>query len=359
MTTLKNNKLRTIFQIGIKSNTDFINNDNEVKESSFFNFFSFKKDDNTTSINENQKEEKMIVSYNELIDKNDLNAINDLIKNNSLLYPENIHKIFFSTPYSIYLSYHLGYSEAKKLLSEDNFSKLYSDNLQSDFIDIMGNKYLQILEAVNNYMKENKQSLFDNWLYLLNNYPIGNLISFDYSIVKCSEIFLYDFILKLPEEDRKNIITTIDKLDINNSLIWKELKKTFLAAYQLEAFDLITNNHLIELKLLDNIPENIKPLIFDINKISNKILNDESIESNIKDNIRNIVENKVNNILNQYLDIDKEYRDSIQSSQNKNATELLIDSIYNIHNVILSIDLDINKEKISTLSVQNRHTKKL
>lgn len=98
--------------------------------------------------------------------------------------------------------------------------------------------------------------------------------------------------------------------------------------------------------------EKIKDIGIEIEKIQTNNHDD------YKEKIMKIGEEILPNLIKKYLSIDEEYRHSLKNIEGKLPSELLMESLENIFAQLKEINQEINKEKISSLSIENRKLKK-
>lgn len=106
----------------------------------------------------------------------------------------------------------------------------------------------------------------------------------------------------------------------------------------------------IELKI---IPQEAKEILENIEKLYENIKHSKLEEF---DTI-NLVEKKVPEILRKYLTIDEKYKENLINNEGKTAEELIIESLKNINSHLEKIWVDVNQQKLNSLSVTNRYTR--
>lgn len=141
-------------------------------------------------------------------------------------------------------------------------------------------------------------------------------------------------------EEKKNIINDIRLADLNQYCVNKLHQKL--------------DNNLLS---LDNqLPKEAHNMISQITHNYNLLKKSTTNRDLNHIDLDKIYTEKLPDILNKYISIDPEYRLSLTNIQGKNAEELMIMSLSNVHEVLLDEIKNINKDKLSELSVVQRHT---
>lgn len=141
-------------------------------------------------------------------------------------------------------------------------------------------------------------------------------------------------------EEKKNIINEIRLADLNQYCVNKLHQKL--------------DNNLLS---LDNqLPKEAHNMISQITHNYNLLKKSTTNRDFNHIDLDKIYTEKLPDILNKYISIDPEYRLSLTNIQGKNAEELMIMSLSNVHEVLLDEIKNINKDKLSELSVVQRHT---
>ena len=105
----------------------------------------------------------------------------------------------------------------------------------------------------------------------------------------------------------------------------------------------------------DSLNIDMKEKIKDISVEIEKIQTNNHVE--YKEKIIKIGEEILPNLIKKYLSIDEEYRHSLRNVEGKLPSQLLMESLDNIFAQLKEINQEINKEKISSLSIENRKLK--
>ena len=125
-------------------------------------------------------------------------------------------------------------------------------------------------------------------------------------------------------------------------LVEQAIKKTQLAVadYKVTALPNSTQNIINSIQAVYNSLENHR-----------NDLNDEQIFL-----IDNLFEKRIPEVLQKYFSIDQEYRNTMKTSQGKNAQELMDDSLGNFKNKLSEILEAVNANKLSDLNVSQRYS---
>lgn len=106
---------------------------------------------------------------------------------------------------------------------------------------------------------------------------------------------------------------------------------------------------------LKDIPEEAQSIIKSIKNISSSIEMDK-LDRDQQSDIRKLSEKKIPEILQKYLSIHPDYRTTLKNTAGKNAQELMISSLKDIEEVMLSAITFQEENKLKDLSVQKRLT---
>ena len=163
---------------------------------------------------------------------------------------------------------------------------------------------------------------------------------------------------------KKNVLKIIKSFDRVGLSVVNEFKSLLNRSNEHE--ELIKDLGLDIKSLITKAKKEIKfdesELSNEMKEVINRIIKEcEKAEKNenpfFKYEINNISNIIMPNIIKKYLSIDLEYRNTLKNIEGKLPGELLLESLINLHEKVKKMNFDINEEKISELSIENRKLK--
>lgn len=324
-----------------------------------------------------QKQRKIIENkYSELIKDNSLKEIATFITWGIPLMPKNIHALFFNLAFQTHCTPYLEYHEAKSHLSAMELSIHYFKRTDySQKVWDNNNGINTILTPIYEYMdnEENKKSLYHNWRILIVQATKKNWYKQDTLLLNPYLIFKYSVIAHLPIKEYSALTRDI-KLMSNSSFattIIKELENNMGGNYQPAVHNLLKKTQeaygnpsdslppksSITASYKDKLPPNIETILHRIDDLYHQMKKEERAYS--IEEVEILVAKRIPEIINKYLGIKSNLREKLKNRENKNAKDLLLESITNIEQRLEEIYQDGQEEKLRSLTVSQKYTKKL
>lgn len=292
----------------------------------------------------------------------------------------NYHYLFFTTHFQIYIHNYLVAKYASEHLS--------SKEIELADINISSKPYFKVNQHIGDIFysflsnAENKQNLFNNWLFLVDNYPIKNCyLDLTHIIVQPYYIFKYDFIPQLSLENYNLLIKNFVKLNESNDTIAKTilnelninlekhfnesteslLKITKAIYIDKHIQDMTISQHLenSQFTTIEYLPESAKTILKNIENIYFDLsLKKDSILHNYYE-LEILIEKRIPEIVTKFLSIHPDYREDLKNRDNKNAKDLLHESLANIEQRFIEIQLEYNQDSLAFLNVSKNYTQSL
>lgn len=332
MDTNKNNKINYNF---------FKNNNKDISE-----VLNQKELSDFLKNKESTKNPKLVVLTNqirEFINSNDI----PLIFINQVLSPVEIKPNQPSIHNNLKMkSYEM--DVLHNVLSGDNSTQVLNRIHFDDFVQLMTyckNFHTGDESMLNQEINSERENyyLFDSLLYdyddnenYENRYEKKNL--------KVSSAKLYKILSQCFDYYEKNINEVLETVKQEYSSEY--IEKMTQLAIQTNAYK----------KNVKDLPDSTVVLLSQINEMYKKIKNENNIG---QENIHNLFERRIPEILEKYLSIDESYRLTLTNTEGKNAEQLMNESLENISIAFNNTFEEINADKLTDLSIQNRYTKKM
>ena len=149
-----------------------------------------------------------------------------------------------------------------------------------------------------------------------------------------------------------NIVNNLYNKDLNN--LFEDTKTNFSSnlAQNIALESIINEKH-----NMNDLPQTALTLINDIESVYIKIKDNNYSDIDKLTQLNILLEKRLPEVLSKYLKVDPEYRQTLKSSQGKNAEDLMIDSLVNIKQSFINVFKNINQDNVNSLSATNRYTK--
>ena len=251
--------------------------------------------------------------------RNPSKLINELVIRDILLSYENLALVVLSP-------------EGKELILNENpdnnpyAKKLYIDLLtKENFLFASKNVWLRSVQDKQKFLKENNPLFYyDKMLAICEkNELLG--------VKKTLEGFLQE----------KEILNSISK----NKLIDKMILK----------LDILLGNSIELEHIISDLPKVAQKLYYTIKEINFSNEDKKILESSYQFEYE-IVEKRMPEAIIKYLGVDIEYRDNLKNISGKTAENLLIETLENILITKKDLNLFLNQQKLSDLSITRRYT---
>lgn len=261
----------------------------------------------------------------------------------------------------------------KKKLKTKDFQLYVFDNIVNTLDKLSEDGYI-ISKKNNNMLKSILQILDGYGIPIFKNLNIEQVIDFTDQIKKLKHTQKHEKTKDSNFEimsDKQKFDDIISKFENKIPFLTEEIyekdiestKKMIGIIYAENHFNHLIAEESINLNSKNNIKdlpkeavillENMKDNYFIINK------NRENLNEEIKFTIENIWGKRVPEVINKYLRVDEEYRLTMKNVNNKNAQQLMIESLENMDEILNNVKYDINTENLRDLSITHRYTKKL
>lgn len=274
--------------------------------------------------------------------------LENLLKNGLKLNYKNIARILHSQYESTFHDSE-PLSNNKEVLYQNNYI-MRTKNIDLPFLTKQFREIIQQSKFSDYLLKDFKENLNTK----LNNYKKSE--NGEYIIRRYKLVLTHTPELIFKNADSKEILSLIKKLNYpgiiqEDSKILNNINTVYYQDRKVDVINQIQNLH--------QLPKNALVLVNSIQITYDKIksTNFNDIENLHK--LDNLFNKFVPEVLNKYFQVDSKYRQSITSTQKKNAEELMIDSLLNIKNSFDNIYFEINQGNVNSLSATNRYTKSL
>lgn len=242
--------------------------------------------------------------------------------------------------------------ETKDIINQDNFStflgNLFKEKLTKPYKCIDNEYYEEFINEFFTVISVKPELLFKN-------------ISFE-QFLKINKKLQQKKITRTKKRILNEVIDKLYKKDMDNLL--NETKISYTSE---RVVDITISNIKNENYNMSDLPENAISIIKSIEEVYKKVkqlyakLLNENPYNNLEDvnQLDILLEKRIPEVLSKYLTIDPSYRTSLMSIQGKNAEQLMIEALENIHKSFITVFENLNQQSVNSLSVTNRYTKEL
>lgn len=299
----------------------------EKSKAHFFSNLLTKSDNSVVSYYEPHKLDFFMNSNEDISLKNKMTLKKELTH-----LPEQLELIQNSEDKTLkYLTHEL------KSYIHDNIEKIFLNSFNEliqkiTHVKSSGYPHIQLL----NLLEEKNKDL------LLSTVPLSQFLEATKTLINFDS-----FYAKSVAQECNNIIHSWYKEDINK-LIKNSVTTTDRIKQKTQK---LLKEEVYSIKM-NSLPKEVETILGNINELYNNLHNKDDYD------IKNLFENKIPEILKKYLVIDQSNRKTLRNVDNKNAEELMIDSLNNIKQYFENKYMQDNENALSSLSATNRYTKK-